>query len=304
MITFKNGKFTGKYDTSKNIKLWDILKWKISSFPFLTNTKNYKTFFKSVYDLKKLNQKEDFICWLSHASFFIQLKRKRILIDPVFGNIPFYKRYIPVPYKINELNSIDYLLISHVHYDHLDIETLHKLLPFNPHAILPKNMKNILCKIGNFNITELLWYETYYESKLKIILVPAKHWSQRTLFDRNKVLWGGYIIQSDETTIFFCGDSAMGEHFREIGKLFQIDYALMPIGSYKPTHIMKHCHLNPLQAIEATKLLGAKVMIPMHFGTFKLSDEPLYEPLEWLQTIAYKHNFKIKILQPGEVLTI
>jgi L-ascorbate metabolism protein UlaG (beta-lactamase superfamily) len=117
-------------------------------------------------------------------------------------------------------------------------------------------------------------------------------------------LWGGYVITYQGKSIYFAGDTASGEHFEEIGKRFNIHYALLPIGAYRPEFIMKYNHLNPEEAFEAFKQLQAKTMIPMHYGTFKLTDEPLDEPLEWIEQIDRENQNKIKILKVGELLGI
>jgi len=302
MLKYAKGKFSGRYDSSKKINLLHILKWKLSQKLFSKEKKETVKPLEPVDEHLHLVQKEDFICWLSHASFLIQFGGKRILIDPVFNDIPFYKRQIPPPYSTDTLGRIDYLLISHVHYDHFDRKTLRALASKKPHAVLPLHMPKELKKTVSFRTTELDWYESYSEGDLSITLVPAKHWGRRGIFDRNSVLWGGYVLNYKGKSIFFCGDSAAGEHFKEIGERYDIDYALMPIGAYDPEFIMKHNHLNPQEAFDAFKALNAKTMIPMHYGTYKLTDEPLDEPLEWIEKIAEENPGKIRIMKPGEVL--
>jgi len=303
MKSYQNGKFTGSYDSSTEMNLFKILKWKFFS--------KRKSLVKPVLPLEvvsrpeKLLQKEDFICWLSHASFLIQLGGKRILLDPVFGDIPFYKRKIPAPYSAAELGDCDYLLLSHVHYDHFDTASLKSIAKKAPQAILPLHMSKVLHKITpSLQTKELDWYESHEEEGLTITLVPAMHWGRRGLYDKNSVLWGGYVLQYKRMTIYFAGDTAKGAHFEEIGKRFDIDYALLPIGAYKPEFIMKHNHLNPQEAFEAFKSLGAKKMIPIHYGTYKLTDEPLDEPLEWIKKIDEHYPHCIQILKAGEVLTL
>lgn len=304
MHSYNKGRFSGKYDISTKVKLWDVLRWKVLRKPTFSQKKTPIKPLKIKDDRDTLTQKSDFICWLSHASFLIQLGGKRILIDPVFGDIPLYKRQIPAPYDSTTLGKIDYLLLSHVHYDHFDTSSLRQIAPKEPHSIVPLKMSDTLREVAAFKTTELNWYEIYKEGELSITLVPAIHWGRRGIFDRNKVLWGAYILTYKNITLFFCGDSATGEHFKEIGERFDIDYALMPIGAYSPRNIMQHNHLNPEEAIEACRQLGAKTMIPMHYGTYRLTDEPLDEPLEWLEKIMQNTSCKITIMQAGEVLTL
>ena len=305
MKHYLNGRFRGSLDTSGEVGLWHIFRWKLLRSPLKAAQSRETMPLKVVYEPEKLIGTEDFICWLSHASFLIQIGGKRILIDPVFGDIPFYKRQTDFPYTISELGLVDYLLISHAHYDHLDIPSIQAIASNPPKAIIPLKMDSLINKAApQISTVELDWYENFEEDGLTVTLVPARHWNRRGLFDTNRILWGGYIIQYKDRTIYFAGDTAMGPHFTQIGQRYDIDIALMPIGAYKPEFIMKANHLDPQEAYEAFKALKAKKMIPMHYGTFKLSDEPLDEPPQWLQRIAEKKNETFCFLNSGEVLTL
>ena len=300
MMNYINGKFIGKYDSSKNISIWSILKWKLTR-----KRKKYDiTPLDVINESEKLTKSGDFVCWLSHASFLIQLGGKRIIIDPVLGDIPFYKRQINFPYTAIELGSIDYLLISHSHYDHFDKASLKLLSPHIKKAVIPLNMsklfKNIIPSLDSY---ELDLYSTLKENGMSITLVPAKHWSRRGIFDKNHILWGGYIIEYKDKTIYFAGDTAVGSHFKEIGDRYDIDIALLPIGAYRPEFIMKSNHLNPKEAYESFMDLKAKMMIPMHYGTFMLSDEPLDEPLQWMKNIT-QDDERFVFLKSGECLML
>ena len=302
MKRYHKGKFTGVYDTSIHVNLLKILKWKLFEHPkrIWQKQKEVKPLTLQ-YEPEKLLGQKDFICWLSHASFLIQLGGKRFLFDPVFGNIPFYKRQIPMPYRADTLGEIDFLLISHVHYDHFDKSSVKSLAPQISKAIVPLKMSKQIKQIADIETTELDWYECYDDGEVQVTLVPAKHWGRRGVFDKNRVLWGGYVLTYKGKSIYFAGDTASGEHFEEIGKRFNIEYALLPIGAYRPEFIMKYNHLNPQEAFDAFRQLKAKTMIPMHYGTFKLTDEPLDEPLEWIEQIDRENQNKIKILKVGEV---
>jgi len=307
MKTYSKGRFSGAMDSSQNITLLHILRWKLfENLNFSTNRQKPAIVpLDVVTDLQGIHQKGDFICWLSHASFLIQLGGKRILIDPVFGDIPFYKRQIKAPYYVNDLGKIDYLLLSHAHYDHFDADSIRAISPNDPKAIIPLKMEPLLKKIAPAISThELDWYEGYEDEALTITLVPAKHWSRRGVFDKNTVLWGGYVIEYKGQSIYFAGDTAYDTHFEEIGKRYDIDVALMPIGAYRPEYIMKNNHLDPEEALDAFKQLKATRMIPMHYGTYKLTDEPLDEPLQWMQEIDKSCPEKIYFLKAGEVLSL
>ena len=253
-------------------------------------------------DKDDLDIKEDFIIWLGHASFYMQIDGVKLLCDPVLGDIPFISRMADFPINPNDM-SPDIILISHGHFDHLDLKSLEKLDIYAKKIkiITPSGLATYIKK--DADIKELAWYEEVNMSGFSITSVPASHWHRRGLFDFNKALWCSYVIKSKKRTIFFAGDTAFDQHLEEIkSKNYHIDTALMPIGAYKPIQIMKQSHLNPQEALKATEILGAKMMIPYHYGTFKLSDEPIGEPHSWIKKLAKQSKIKIKVLEVGEIL--
>jgi len=297
----RKNRFDGELNSLRELKFYNVLKWKMKDI--FKKEKAYKKL-KLFSKRDKLFQKQDYISWLGHASFILQLNSKKILIDPVFGDIPFYKRDIPAPYKISEIPKVDIVLLSHTHYDHFDKVSIRAIAHKDIIFLVPIGMKKLLKKIIKipFKCYELEWWEAYRGNDIKITLVPAKHWSRRGLFDTNQILWGGFVIQANSKTVYFSGDTAFDKHFELIAKSFKIDIALLPIGAYKPENVMKYNHLNPQEAFKAFNILEAKIMIPMHYGTFKLSAEALDEPRYWMEQIAKKSSKKIYFLETGEVL--
>ncbi len=247
----------------------------------------------------------DYALWLGHASVWIQLGETTIAIDPIVGNIPMYRRYTPLPVPVEQLRT-DVILLTHAHYDHFDKPSVLALLKKNPETIIIapsgfwRYLKGVISREKCF---ELGWWESINIGELCITLAPSKHWSKRTPFDTNKALWGGYVIQKDTQTIYHSGDSAYGGHFKEIGEHFEIDEAFLPIGAYLPEEIMKHNHTNPPEALQAGIDLGAKTVLPIHYGTFNLSDEPMNEPLEWFERLTQENTypFEAKPLQIGKI---
>jgi L-ascorbate metabolism protein UlaG (beta-lactamase superfamily) len=287
--------------TSPKIPFLKILRWQFSKY---LSKKIPQQEAISIQIHSHLPQGE-YAMWMGHATLWLHLGKTTIAIDPVLGNIPMHRRFTALPLPKEALKA-DIVLITHAHYDHYDKASVKFLLAQNPDLIIVapagfwRYMKGIVDREQCF---EMQWWESLMVGGLFITLVPAKHWSKRTLFDTNKALWGGYVIQNEEHTLYHSGDSAMGDHFKTIGEHFEIEEAFLPIGAYKPEWIMNHNHLNPPQALQAAADLGAKTLIPIHFGTFNLSDELMHEPLEWFEQLLNKHDypFSQRILQIGEV---
>lgn len=247
----------------------------------------------------------DCALWLGHASVWIRCANLSMIIDPVLGNIPMYKRHTVLPIAQENLYA-DIILLTHAHYDHFDKPSVLRLLKNNPDAVIIAPLgfwRYLKGVIGREKCVELKWWESVTVGEISVTLTPSKHWSKRTPFDTNKALWGGYVIQEGAHCIYHSGDTAAGEHFNEIGEKFEINEAFLPIGAYRPESIMKHNHTNPPEALEACTQLRAKTLIPIHYGTFRLSDEPLDEPIEWFNALTKNHTypFETKILGIGEV---
>ena len=252
---------------------------------------------------KDLQREDDFIIWLGHATFYMQLDGLKILTDPVLKNIIMYPRLASLPLDIEALEP-DIILISHGHYDHLDLSSLEDLGIYKKKTklIMPSNLSSYIKKEAN--IHELAWNESTQERSLKITALPASHWHRRGIFDFNHALWCSFVLESQGKSLFFAGDTAFDKHFEAIAKEFSIDLALMPIGAYLPREVMKDNHIDPQEAVRATKILKAKRMIPYHYGTFKLSDEPIGEPHSWISRLAQSSSMKIDILELGEISKI
>ena len=251
-----------------------------------------------------LERVDDFFVWLGHATFYIQLDGVKILTDPVFGDIPLTPRLAKFPIDGRVLKP-DIILISHGHYDHLDMKSLALLDIYAKQTkiVMPLQLSSYFKK--PINATELDWYERYEDLGICIESVPASHWHRRGVFDFNKALWCSFVIKSKNRTLFFAGDTAMDAHFEEIAqKVDSIDIALMPIGAYEPVEIMGDNHMNPEEALKATEILDVKHMVPYHYGTFKLSAEPIGEPYGWMKKLAKDTGVDISILDVGEVLII
>lgn len=225
------------------------------------------------------------LTWIGHASFLLSIAGAHVLIDPVFsGRVGgTYRRYTPPGLAADQLPAIDALLVTHSHYDHLDAKSVLALDRGVP-VCTPAGLGNWFRKRDFRDVTELAWWEAKTLGPLTISFVPARHWTQRSLWDFNRSLWGGYVISAGAETVYHAGDSAWFDGFAEIGRRFpRIDCALLPIGGYQPGWFMERNHMTPEQAVDAFVQLGARMLVPMHWGTFRLTDEPICEPLERLK---------------------
>jgi N-acyl-phosphatidylethanolamine-hydrolysing phospholipase D len=227
--------------------------------------------------------------WIGHSAFLIQLAGKNILVDPQFSAraspVQFAgpQRIVPLPIAIEELPRIDVVLVSHNHYDHLDVDTVKRLAAIpggSPLFLVPLGLKDWFHRIAIDHVEELDWWDARVDGPLKVTLVPVQHWSKRTLWDTNKTLWGGWVIEGGGLKLVHTGDLGYSKDARDIGeRLGPFDLAFIPIGAYAPRWFMKAMHVNPAEAVQLRADLRARRAIGMHWGTFEnLTDEPLDEP--------------------------
>jgi L-ascorbate metabolism protein UlaG (beta-lactamase superfamily) len=284
----------------------NLFKWITSANPQRSEKK--KDTFKPevIYNQDFLKTQRDKIVWLGHSSFYIQLNNKNILTDPVFYDLtPLLRRKHDLPCPVADFKNIDYILLSHGHRDHLDIPTLKKLARQNPDCeiLCPLGFNKMLKKIGFKNIQEAAWWQQYNIEHLDIVFLPAKHWNRRFITDYNTTLWGSFAIQSASKSIYFAGDTGYDKHFAEINNHFpEFDVCLMPVGAYKPKFVMEWAHTSPEESVKGFHELKGKKFIPMHYGTFDLSDEPASEPVKILHELKSKNklNGEIAIIKVGE----
>ena len=288
----------------------EILKFMLEPNPQKVLKKNDTWRIEVIKNGNWLTDSSDKIVWLGHASFFIQMNGKRILIDPMFYKLPVVKRYSELPIDPKKFQNIDYILVSHAHYDHCDKPSIKLLTQNNPDAQIfcGLGLDKLLSTWTKNDIQQAGWYQQYFtDDILKISFVPSRHWANRSPFDVNTTLWGGFVLQANEKTIYFGGDSGYASHFEEIGKTFpNIDIALIGAGAYAPAWFMGQHHQSPAEAVDAFKATGAKVMIPFHYGTFDAADEPMSEPVQVLPQLFEEKKIenKLRMLKLGETFLI
>jgi L-ascorbate metabolism protein UlaG (beta-lactamase superfamily) len=283
-------KFQNLYGKSGGKSFWKVLQWRLSE-NVQKREKAEENYSLAVTDASNvLQDKDDYILWLGHASYLIQINGKKIVTDPCLTSPPFIKRHTDLPIPIEAIKP-DYLLMSHGHFDHLDSDTVKHF--GGATALVPLNMSGLIGELNpEIKCREAGWYQQYEISDgFQIIFLPAHHWHRRSTSDLNKILWGSFLIKTEETSIYFGGDTAYSKHFKDIGELFGgIDTVILPIAAYAPRWFMKASHINPEEAMQAFKDLQARTLIPMHYGTFDLSDEPMGEPERHLREISGGKN--------------
>jgi N-acyl-phosphatidylethanolamine-hydrolysing phospholipase D len=251
------------------------------------------------------------VTWVGHSTVLVQLDGLNFLTDPTwadrtgpFNGLVGVRRYTPPGIRFEDLPRIDFVLISHDHYDHLDEGTVRRLArTFNPRFVVPMGIKVWLEDRGITNAVELNWGESVTIGKLTIVCTPAQHGSGRTLIDQGRRLWASWAVLGSHR-FYFAGDTGYYRHFKEIGDaLGPFDLAALPIGSYTPRVIARPVHISPEEAIQASLDLRAARMIGIHWGTFGLAREPYDEPPSRLAGEAARRDIDARdvwVLKPGE----
>ena len=258
---------------------------------------------KVLRDLNE-NLNNDYVAWIGHATFLIKLGKNTIITDPLFskntGPLIFGpKRYVDPAIKLEEIPKTDILLLTHNHYDHLDVSAVRNFPHKSAKVITPLKLAKYFNRFKDVN--ELDWYQKIEISdELQITLLPAVHWSKRSLFDTNKTLWGNYLIEYKDKKILFACDTGIGDIYKDLGNKYgPIDITFINIGAYNFFPIMPKkdksvYHTNPEEALSLAKDLKSRKVIGMHWGTVVLSLEPIMEPPKRFKKNAQKFGFEDK----------
>jgi len=296
--TFRNPEGSPKRD--KNVK------WSYKTF--IKEKKKLKIEFppdhivereKVLENLEKYKN-DNYVAWIGHATFLIKLGNTTIITDPVFsknmGPLIFGpKRYVDPAINLNEIPEVNLFLLTHNHYDHLDYRTIKKFPYKKANVITPLKLGKYFTRNKFNKVKEMDWYDQTQVNDLKITLMPAVHWSKRTLTDDNKTLWGSFLIEYRDKKIFFACDTGYGDVYKDLGKKYgPIDLTFINIGSYdfRPMFEKSVYHTNPEEALNIAQDLKSKKVIGMHWGTVVLSLEPIMEPPIRFKANAEKYGYQ------------
>ena len=298
--------------------LWDVIKWRMT-----TDRPDWPERFPAnapAASPSQVKPGEVVVTWIGHSTFLLQFEGVNVLTDPIFS-----LRATPVSFagparvrgpgvELDALPRIDAVVVSHNHYDHLDLPSLEALVKRFPNArfyVPLGNARLVAEETGAKHVEELDWWESreLTPGGARFTLAPAQHWSARGLFDRFETLWGSWWIAAGGATAYFAGDTGYGPHFKAIReRLGAPALALLPIGAYEPRWFMQEMHMNPEDAVLAHRDLGARHSLPMHYGTFRLSDEAYDQPVRDLAAACDKHgvskNPGFQPMEIGETRTI
>lgn len=248
------------------------------------------------------------VTFIGHASFLVQIGGLKLLIDPVFANrLVFMRRQRRPGVLIRDLPSIDAVLLTHAHMDHLNLPSLRKVVRHSyrmsgraPCVIVPEGVEDLVKNLGFESVLAMRWWSSRRLRQVEVTMTPAQHWGARMLRDTHRG-FGGYVLRSDPHSLYHSGDTGYFAGFREIGDRLAPQVALLPIGAYSPDGF-RRVHTSPEDALQGFQDLRAECMIPMHYGTFILSNEPMEEPLSRLMTAAAQNGLqnRIQALHEGD----
>jgi len=253
------------------------------------------------------------VTWVGHSTVLVELDGANFLTDPTwakrsgpFGGLVGVRRYTPPGIAFDDLPRIDFVLISHDHYDHLDEPTVRRLAAeFDPLFVVPMGLKSWFADRGMRHVVELDWGESVTVHDLTIVCTPAQHGGGRTAIDQGHRLWSSWVVLGSQR-FYFAGDTGYYRHFKEIGDAFgPFDLAALPIGSYTPREIARPVHMSPEDAVQAALDLRAAQFVGIHWGTFALAREPYDEPPKRLTAEVTRRHLdpaEAWILKPGETV--
>jgi L-ascorbate metabolism protein UlaG (beta-lactamase superfamily) len=261
------------------------------------------------YKPQLVNQGQLGVTFIGHSSFFVQIGGLNVVIDPNFARWLFVLKRLRQPgLRIRDLPPIDLVLVTHAHFDHLHRPSLRSLVQQTrradgspPTVVVPHHVFDLVSDLGFGDVVELNWWNNYRHKGVTVTHVPARHWGARVLRDSHRG-YGGYVVRDSKHSVYHAGDTAYFGGFREIGNRLAPELALLPIGAYSP-ETFRNVHTSPGDATRAFLDLKSKWMVPMHYGSFRLSHEPMEEPLQLLDEEARRAGIEDRVVVLKEGIT-
>jgi L-ascorbate metabolism protein UlaG (beta-lactamase superfamily) len=241
------------------------------------------------------------VTFVGHATVLVCFDGVALLTDPVYSSrLILPKRLVEPGVPLAGLPPLDVVLVSHGHMDHLDVPTHQRLPKTDTVAVVAKNLADLVSGCGYRDVIELAWGDTVTIRDVRITALPVKHWGTRNLWPDDRG-YTGFLVEHRDGTVFFPGDTAYFPGFRDYGRRWAIDVALLPIGAYRPP-AFRRVHMNPEDALQTLVDLDARHMVPIHWGTFVVSYEPIDEPVGWLEELARERGLteRVAVLRHGE----
>jgi len=295
---FIDGKYFNPWMPQERGGFWQFLRWRFSAKSHYTDKeKTYKP--KVMSRLRErinaLADEKDFIAWIGHGTFLMRFQGEYWLTDPMFSKRALFpKRVTPPALTVDDLRELTdtvNVIISHNHYDHLDVKSI-RSLPGKSRVFVPRGLKQYVSSLHDGVVTELDWWESVdLPGGTRLVCLPAQHWSRRIGQPVNSTLWASFMVITPDASVYYGGDSGYFAGYKEIGRRFpDITYALLPVTAYHPRWFMHYAHINATEAIDAFRDLGAEYFIPAQWGTFRLGDNPPGYPVLDLRRVMLEQN--------------
>jgi len=261
---------------------------------------------------EKVSPGELGVTFIGHSSFLLQIGGRNVLVDPVFSKRLIVLRRQRQPGTLpDQMPAIDLVLVTHAHMDHLDVSSLRRVVRSarrlhgrTPEVVVPEGVEDLVATLGFRRVHTLSWWQQSEIAGLEVTMTPCRHWGARLFKDTYRG-YGGYVISSGQHSVYHSGDTAYFDGFAEVGRRLNPQVALLPIGAYFPDSY-RAVHVSPEEAVRGFLECGARWMVPMHFGTFRLGREPMDEPVKRLQAEAARLSIedRVRVLDEGETLRL
>lgn len=293
----RQGYFLNPFSPVEHKNLWRLLRWKLAS----------RNRFRSFYHQEKVRPVDidwdavrsypgGAVTYITHACVMFKDLDRSFLVDPVLNGLFRFKNFTPLSYRAARPPEPDHILITHGHYDHLDVGSLAQFNK-NTHVISPLGYRPIFRNLGMDNHSQLDWFESYAEKGREVIFLPCNHWTMRNpVTGPNDALWGAYLIKGRTANVFVSGDLAWFDYFPEIRQMGPIDLAIFNLGAYEPRWFMKDSHINPAETVRAFLELNARHLMVIHWGTYRLGDEPVHFPPLDIRREMEKHGLSDRLI--------